>query len=285
MSAQVKTRFGSTRIIRIKDIIKQGGVLSVTEYSKLIDEINEELKNQGLCIFYGDIRINSLLLMDDIAVCSDCPVEMQSILSVIYSYSFSLKWHLKFSKKKSKILIINETEDTQNLEWQLGAMTIERCSEYTYLGEIISNDGTLIKNFKEKEKKAEAALQTTLSLSTEPVLNRINMNVMTEVYETCIIPIITYGAETWTPTNSELKYLQKIQNKLIRQLLKVPTTTPLPSLVGELGYYYLTQEINYHQMIYLWKIYNMNNNRLVRKVINIQKEHFQNDGYCWINYV
>ena len=29
----------------------------------------------------------------------------------------------------------------------------------------------------------------------------------------------------------------------------------------------------------------MNNNRSVRKVINVQKEHFQNDGYCWINYV
>ena len=235
------------------------------------------VKNQGLGILYGDILINSLLLMDDIAVCSHCPVEMQSMLSVIYS--FSLKWHLKFSKKKSKILIINETEDTQNLEWQLGTMTIERCSEHTYLGEIIPYD------LKEKEKKVETALQTTMSPSTEPVLNRIIMNVITKVYETCIIPIIIYGAETWTPTNSELEYSKKIQNKLIRQLLKVPTTTLLPSLVGELGFYCLTQKINYHQMIYLWKIYNMNNNRLVRKVINVQKEHFQNDGYCRINYV
>ena len=163
MSAQVKTRFGLTRIIRIKDIIKQGGVLSVTEYSKLIDEINEELKNQGLGILYGDILINSLLSMDDIAVCSDCPVEMQSILSVIYS--FSLKWHLKFSKKKSKILIINETEDTQNLEWQLGAMTIERCSEYTYLGEIISNDGMLIKKLEREGEKS----RSRPSNNTEPL--------------------------------------------------------------------------------------------------------------------
>ena len=123
----------------------------------------------------------------------------------------------------------------------------------------------LIKNLKEKEKKAEAALQATLSLSTEPVLNRINMNIITKVYETCIIPIIIYGAETRTPTNSELEYLEKIQNKLIRQLLKVPTTTPLPSLVGELGFYYLTQKINYHQMIYLWKIYNMNNLKLMQR--------------------
>ena len=90
-------------------------------------------------------------------------------------------------------------------------MTIERCIEYTYLGEIISNDGTLIKNLKEKEKKAEASLQTTLCLSTEPVLNRINVNVITKVYETCIIPIITYGAEIWTPTNSELEYLEKFK--------------------------------------------------------------------------
>ena len=39
LTATIKTKFGSTRMIKIKDSIRQGGVLSVIEYANLIDEI------------------------------------------------------------------------------------------------------------------------------------------------------------------------------------------------------------------------------------------------------
>ena len=49
MTVQVKTRFGLTGIIRTRDIIKQGEVLSVTEYAKLVSNLNKMVWNCRRC--------------------------------------------------------------------------------------------------------------------------------------------------------------------------------------------------------------------------------------------
>ena len=43
LSTRIQTKHGMTREIKIKDSIRQGGVLSVIEYATLIDEIAKEL--------------------------------------------------------------------------------------------------------------------------------------------------------------------------------------------------------------------------------------------------
>ena len=43
LTAEIKTRHGNTRKIKIKDSIRQGGVLSVTLYALLMDEINKDI--------------------------------------------------------------------------------------------------------------------------------------------------------------------------------------------------------------------------------------------------
>ena len=50
LTARIRTKYGLTRKIKIKDSIRQGGVLSVIEYATLMDEITKELqeKIQGL---------------------------------------------------------------------------------------------------------------------------------------------------------------------------------------------------------------------------------------------
>ena len=67
LSAKIRTRHGLTREIKIKDSIRQGGVLSVIVYATLIDEISKELKAKGLGIETeaGEI-LDSLLWMDDV---------------------------------------------------------------------------------------------------------------------------------------------------------------------------------------------------------------------------
>ena len=48
LSAQLSTRHGNTRENRIKDSIRQGGVLSVLQYAIIIDEINKEITKKNL---------------------------------------------------------------------------------------------------------------------------------------------------------------------------------------------------------------------------------------------
>ena len=63
LTAKIRTKFGKTRPIKIKDSIRQGGVLSVIEYANLIDEIAREIKEENTGITkIGDNQIHGCLL-------------------------------------------------------------------------------------------------------------------------------------------------------------------------------------------------------------------------------
>ena len=53
--------------------------------------------------------------------------------------------------------------------------------------------------------------------------------------ETCIIPILTYGGETRTPTTKENKEINNILDNIIKRILMVPRTTPREVLYIETG--------------------------------------------------
>ena len=69
LTASIQTRYGPTREIKIRDSIRQGGVLSVIEYAILIDEISKEIRKRGLGLLTktGN-KVDSLLWMDDVCL-------------------------------------------------------------------------------------------------------------------------------------------------------------------------------------------------------------------------
>ena len=76
LTATFVTKYGNTREIKIKDSIRQGGVLSVIQYALLIDEINKE----NTRINQTPNQINTLLWMDNIALISDNIADMEKLL-------------------------------------------------------------------------------------------------------------------------------------------------------------------------------------------------------------
>ena len=70
LKTSIQTKHGPTRKINIKDSIRQGGVLSVTLYALMMDEIAKELNETelGIKIPNTDVRIPCLLWMDDVVL-------------------------------------------------------------------------------------------------------------------------------------------------------------------------------------------------------------------------
>ena len=50
-----------------------------------------------------------------------------------------------------------------------------------------------------------------------------------------MVPILTYGAETWTPTKAELKYAHTIHDNTIKRILRTPMSTPTEIIIAETG--------------------------------------------------
>ena len=62
------------------------------------------------------------------------------------------------------------------------------------------------------------------------------MEAVWQLVDSIIIPILTYGAEGWDPTNIELEQIQTILNKALKFLLYLPQQTLTIILLSETGY-------------------------------------------------
>ena len=57
-----------------------------------------------------------------------------------------------------------------------------------------------------------------------------------ELVETVIIPIITYGSESWEPKKKEMTQIEAIFNKTLKTILQLPDQTPTATLLAETGF-------------------------------------------------
>ena len=127
LSATIKTCHGPTREIKITDSIRQGGVLSVVEYSLLMDEINKEIlkKNIGIKLPNTKEKIGCLLWVDDVVLLSNNRYDMQQLLSI--TNNISQRYHIQFGPDKSQTMIINEKPNKEStLPLKLGNMDLKK---------------------------------------------------------------------------------------------------------------------------------------------------------------
>ena len=235
LTARIQTKYGPTRPIKIRDSIRQGGVLSVIQYALLMNEISKENEKieTGTQIPNTQKRINTLLWMDDVVLITDNRQDMEKLLKS--TNEIANRYHIAFSKEKSNLMKIDSKKKEQEKEeiMKIGNITLEETEKYKYLGVHINKKANLKEQIDEIKTKTEAAYQTILHILYNGNFCNIQMQVIWKLVETCIIPIITYATETYQPTKSETKTLNTILDNILKRILKVPTGTPREALYLE----------------------------------------------------
>ena len=232
ITAKILTRFGLTRVIQVKGGVKQGGVLSVGQFSKMIDELNKELDENDLGVTYADLRVACLMFVDDVILIADTAEELQKALDV--TYGFFCKNHLKISQAKSNVIVFNKKARTPMQTWTCVPLVLEEVHhQYKYLGHIVSSNLNNKNNIDNKKRLIEAALTVCMAVASDEILHHIKLDTLTQLYNTCIVPIILYGSEVWTESN--YAPLEQMQHKCLKRILKVPTSTPNAAKTMEFG--------------------------------------------------
>ena len=269
LTATIKTKYGNTREIKIRDSIRQGGVLSVLMYATVMDEIAEEINKYELGVDTNNTshpKLGCLLYMDDVVLISNKAQEMQKMLDI--TNEISSRYRIVFGKEKSKVMKMGSSVQT---ELKLGDMEIEETDKYKYLGEIINNKGNLEDHIKMLEGKVEAAYQTILHIAKDKNFKGLKMAIIWKLVETCIIPIITYGAESRTTTHKESQKIQTIMNNIIKRILQVPQSTPNDAITIETGILNIQTTTEIKQLNSHMRINKMDQNREIKQTWNNSK--------------
>lgn len=100
----------------------------------------------------------------------------------------------------------------------LNGKEIDYVNEYVYLGQIISPED---QTDKELEKRTTNAWRKFWSLKEVFKTKEIPTGQKFKVFNSCIIPIITYGCQTWGLTKKQHQKLNVCQNHMERSILNI----------------------------------------------------------------
>ena len=195
---------------------------------ELIKHVNEN-KCRGIYVDENNSNVSMLLYADDLVIVGDRIGDIQRLLNNLSSYC--LKWGLTVNMEKTRFMVFRNGGIIRSTEKvYFNGIRIPTSPYYKYLGLLVSS------------RLSWTPAQKTLSLQAEKSMNLIrkvnydcNFSFLTssELFDKCILPIITYGCEIWG-LNVD-KSIENVLLKYCRHQMGVGSKSPSPAVLGECG--------------------------------------------------
>ena len=197
---------------------------------------------------------------------------------------------LKVNPKKTKIMIFQKRpRKSVDINFNIGTEPIEIVQEYTYLGTRLTPTGNFtlaVEHLKEK------ALYAFASIRKQTLLNRLNPNTASQIFDTMIFPILSYNSEIWGMyTKQNFKAwdsspIEKIHLKFCKHYLEVNNKASNVACRAELGRLPLIIPINQKIMKYFVYLNNKDNDSIVKQSFLMSKNlHFINNSGFYSNFM
>ncbi|XP_073671663.1 uncharacterized protein [Paramisgurnus dabryanus] len=195
--------------------VRQGCVMSALLFNLVIDWVMRRSTETG----HTGIRwtlfstLEDLDFADDLALISHTHQHMQDKTNKLNQYSSQVG--LKINQKKSEVMTINTTTQAPI---KINNDEITFTESFVYLGSIITPDGGSKKDIQNRLNKARSAF---ISMSNIWRSSQYSVKTKLKLYNSCIIPVLLYGAECWRMTQQDLTKLSTFHTKSLRKILKI----------------------------------------------------------------
>lgn len=191
--------------------VRQGDPLSPKLFSAVLENIFRKLEWDQLGLSIDGRRLNHLRFADDIVIVEENPEKLEKMIQDLNRESEKIG--LSMNTTKTKLLT-----NSDNRVISINNEPLEYVEEYVYLGQIIS-----FKDQTDKEIKRRIANGWRKYWSLKEIMkaNDLSIGTKRKVYNTCILPCITYGCETWSLSKHHRDKLQCCQRAMERSMLGI----------------------------------------------------------------
>ena len=240
--------------------VRQGCILSPTLFSLYTEELAVRMRRMNAGVSVGGDKVCMLLYADDVVVMSESAEELQRLLDVVGEYGQD--FGVRFSGEKSKVMIVNRSEDECDTTWRLNGNELQQTQEYKYLGVWLHANGC----DRAKSEKLSMMNQWVGRLGSAARMRACKYDVVREVWKSVAVPSIMYGMEVIVWNESEIDKLEVGQNRVARMALNAPRFAAVEALRGDMGWSTFRERLVKATLRYKVRLERMENARLARKV-------------------
>ena len=221
--------------------VRQGENLSPLLFSLFLNDIESFLKQHGsapLDLRLGNnglsltmyLEIFVLLYADDTILVSETRDGLKKSLLALEMYCE--QWKLSVNSAKTKIMIFQKRKRPRaNGDiFTFNSNTLEIVDSFKYLGVEFSANGSFTLAKKAAYDKASRAMFGLLQTARR---QHLPIDVILDLFDKMVLPIIMYGCEIWGYEN--LALLEKLNLKAIKFILHLNKSTKTAMVYGESG--------------------------------------------------
>jgi hypothetical protein len=199
-----------SRPFKVERGIKQGCVLSPKLFNAALQTVMSKIDWSK----YGIKLLNSVLgemrFADDVVIIAQNKQNLLMALDNLFEESAIIGLSANMDKTK----IMSNTDDTT---FKVKNQAIEKVKDYKYLGQVISFED---RSMKETNARISSAWKSFWSLKRF-LLGNLALEHKKRLFDSCVLPVFTYGCQTWAFTDACSEKLSIAQRKMERTILKV----------------------------------------------------------------
>lgn len=195
--------------IKIERGVRQGDPLSPKLFTAVLEEVFRQLNWEKCGLSINGEKLSHLRFADDLIILSLTSADLQMMLNELDRES--RKVGLVMNTEKTKAMTNGKQEPIR-----INNNLIDYVDEYVYLGQIIS---PLDLTTKEIDRRIGNAWKQYWGLKEIMKNSETSITIKRKLFDTCILPVLTYGCQTWALTKNHNKKLETCQNSMERSMI------------------------------------------------------------------
>jgi Reverse transcriptase (RNA-dependent DNA polymerase) len=199
-----------SRWFKIKRGIKQGDPFSPKAFNSALEKIFSKINWENRGLKMGNLVLSELRFADDVALLSDNEKDLISMMKEVFIES-------KLAGLCPNVMKTKIITNTAITEVEVDDEKYEVVDDYTYLGQIVSFDSS---EEKQINTRIAAAWRSYWALK-KFFKSRMPLFHKQRLFDACVLPVFTYGCQTWTMTENTKSKLAVAQRSMERSMMNV----------------------------------------------------------------
>lgn len=173
------------------------------------------VSQSGCGATFGNVSITDLDYADDVAILAEVVQVLQQALEVMHLETQPLGLMISWDKTKAQSLSDFLPPPAPPV---IDSHEVELVDRFTYLGSTITSDCKSTTDVKVRVGRAATAMASLGKIWSD---RRLSVNTKLRLYNSLVLSILMYGAETWSLTTTQERHLDAFDTRCLRRILGV----------------------------------------------------------------